>query len=63
MSNKNSSKATNDEKEKATNLYDALVFDQKSIFYATNRVTKTLIKKQKTCFIKKILFLKMFKMD
>ena len=63
MSKKNSSTATNDEKEKATNLYNALVFDQKSIFYATNRVTKTLIKKQKTCFIKKILFLKIFAMD
>ena len=40
MSNKKSSTATDDEKEKATNLYNALVYDQKSIFYATDRVTK-----------------------
>ena len=45
MSNKKSSTATDDEKEKAANLNNALVYDQKGIFYATGRVTKTLIKK------------------
>ena len=58
MSNKKSSTATDDEKEKATNLNNALVYDQKGIFYATGRVTKTLIKKKrKTRCIKKIFFL------
>ena len=61
MSNKKSSTATDDEKEKATNLYNALVYDQKCIFYATGRVTKTLIKKAKNSLHKKdILFVNIY---
>ena len=43
MSNKKSSTAI-DEKEKAINLYNALVNDSKSIFYVTDTITKTLTK-------------------
>ena len=61
MSNKKSSTATDDEKEKATNLNNALVYDQKGIFYATGRVTKTLIKKAKNSLHKKdILFVNIY---
>ena len=61
MSNKKLSKATDDEKEKATNLYNALVYDQKGIFYATDGVTKTLIKKAKNLLHKKdILFVNIY---
>ena len=52
MSNKKLSIATNDEK-KAINLYNVLVYDQKGIFYATDKVTKTLIKKAKKLLYKK----------
>ena len=43
MSNKKSSTAI-DEKEKAINLYNALVNESKSIFYVTYTITKTLTK-------------------
>ena len=39
------------EKRKAINLYNALVNDSKSIFYATDKITKTLIKKNKKLII------------
>ena len=47
MSNKKSSTATEDEEEKkkARNLYKALTNDSKSVFYATNKITETLVKK------------------
>ena len=34
--------------QKAKNLYSALINDQKTIFHATDRVTKDLIKKART---------------
>ena len=40
-------------KKKAINLYNVLVYDQKGIFYATDKVTKTLIKKAKKLLYKK----------
>ena len=36
------------DEQKAKNLYRALINDQKSIFYATDRVMKGLIKKPRT---------------
>ena len=39
------------EKRKAINLYNALVNDSKSIFYATDKITKTLIEKNKKLII------------
>ena len=39
------STAIDDDKEKGINLYNALVNDSKSIFYATDKMKKTLIKK------------------
>ena len=36
------------EEQKAKNLYRALINDQRSIFYATDRVTKGLIEKART---------------
>ena len=53
MSNKKSSTATDDEKKKATNLYNALVNDSKSIFYATDKMTKTLVRKARNSLYKK----------
>ena len=46
------------EKRKAINLYNALVNDSKSIFYATDKITKTLIKKKtrNSSFKKDIVF-------
>ena len=58
MSNKKSSTATDDDKKKAINLYNALVNDSKSVFYATDKITKILIKKQESRYIKKTLFCK-----
>ena len=59
--NKKSSTATNDARKKATSLYNALVYDQKSIFYTTDRVTKTLIKKAKNSLYKKdIVFVNIY---
>ena len=34
--------------QKTKNLYSALINDQKSIFFATDRITKRLIKKART---------------
>ena len=36
------------DEQEANNLYRALVTDRKSIFYATDRVNKGLVKKAKT---------------
>ena len=46
MSNEKSSTVIDDEKKKATNLYNALVIDSKKDFYATDKITKTLAKKE-----------------
>ena len=48
MSNKKWSTVIKDEeeKEKARNLYKALTNESKSVFYATNKITKTLVKKR-----------------
>ena len=53
MSNKRSSTATDDEKKKATNLYNALVNDSKSVFYATDKITKALGRKAENSIYKK----------
>ena len=47
MSSKKSSTVTEDEEEKrkARNLYKALTNDSKSVFYATKKLTKSLVKK------------------
>ena len=40
-------------KKKARNLYKALSNDWKSVFYATNKITKTLVKKARNSLYKK----------
>ena len=61
MSNKKSLTAINDEKKKAINLYNALVNNSKSIFYATDKITKTLIKKARNSLYKKdIVFVNIY---
>ena len=55
MSNKKSLTVTKDEeqKKKARNLYKALTNDSKSAFYATNKITETLVKKARNSLNKK----------
>ena len=53
MSNKKSSTAIDDEKKKATNLYNALVNESKNVFYATDEITKTLLRKARNSLYKK----------
>ena len=53
MSNKKSSTAIDDEKKKAINLYNALVNDSKSVFYAADKIAKTIIKKARNSLYKK----------
>ena len=53
MSNEKSSTAIDDEKKKATNLYNALVNHSKNVFYATNKITKTLVGKARISLNKK----------
>ena len=55
MSSKKSLTVTKDEeqKKKARNLYKALTNDSKSVFYATNKITKTLVKKARNSLYKK----------
>ena len=61
MSNKKSLTANNNEKKKAINLYNALVNNSKSIFYATDKITKTLIKKARNSSYKKdIVFVNIY---
>ena len=61
MSNKKSLTANNNEKKKAINLYNALVNNSKSIFYATDKITKTLIKKARNSLYKKdIVFVNIY---
>ena len=62
MSNKKSSAVTKDEDEKkiARNLYKALTNDLKSVFYATNKITKTLVNKARNSSYKKAMFLQIF---
>ena len=63
MSNEKSATVIDEGKKKAVNLYNALVNDSKSVFYATDKVTKTLIKKQETHYIKRKLCLQIFIID
>ena len=51
MSKKKSSTAINDEKKKVINLYNTLVNIQKAFFYATDKITETLIKTSKKFII------------
>ena len=55
MSSKKSLTVTKDEeqKKKARNLYKALTNDSKSAFYATNKITETLVKKARNSLNKK----------
>ena len=55
MSSKKSLTVTKDEeqKKKARNLYKALTNDSKSVFYATNKITETLVKKARNSLNKK----------
>ena len=53
MSNKKSLTAIDDEKKKAINLYNALVNDSKSVFYAADKIAKTIIKKARNSLYKK----------
>ena len=58
MSNEKSSTAIiDDEKKKATNLYNALVNDSKYVFYATDKITKTLVRKARNSLYKKDIVL------
>ena len=41
------------EKKKARNLYKALTNDSKNVFYATNKITKTLVKRARNSLYKK----------
>ena len=61
MSNKKSSTAIDDEKKKATNLYNALVNKSKNVFYATDEITKTLVRKARNSLYKKdIVFVNIY---
>ena len=60
-SNKKSSTTIDDKKKKVINLYDALVNDSKRIFYPTDKITKTLIKKARNSLYKKdIVFVNIY---
>ena len=59
MSNKKSSAAIDNEKKKAMNLFKALATDSKKIFYATDKITKTLIKKH-SLYKKAIVFVNIY---
>ena len=61
MSNKKSSTAIDDENKEATNLCNALVNDSKSAFYATDKITKTLVRKARNSLYKKdIVFVNIY---
>ena len=61
MLNKKSSTAIDDEKKKAINLYNALVNGSKSIFYVSDKITKTLVKKARNSLYKKdIVFVNIY---
>ena len=61
MSNEKSSTAIGDEMKKATNLQNALVNDSKSAFYATDKRTKTLLRKARNALYKKdIVFVNIY---
>ena len=55
MSNKKSSTGTEaeEEKKKARNLHKALTNDSESVFYATSKITKTLVKIARNSLYKK----------
>ena len=57
MSNEKSSAVIDAEKKKATKLYNVLVNASQKVFYATDKITKTLTKKAKNSLYKKTLFL------
>ena len=56
MSNKKSSTAIDDEKKKASNLYNALGSDSKSVFYTTDIIT-TLVRKARNSLYRKDIVL------
>ena len=61
MLNKKSSTAIDHEKKKAINLYNALVNGSKSIFYVSDKITKTLVKKARNSLYKKdIVFVNIY---
>ena len=61
MLNKKSSTPIDDEKKKAINLYNALVNGSKSIFYASDKITKTLVKKARNSLYEKdIVFVNIY---
>ena len=61
MLNKKSSTAIDDEKKKAINLYNALVNGSKSIFYVSDKIAKTLVKKARNSLYKKdIVFVNIY---
>ena len=48
-------------KKKATNLYNTLVNDSKSVFYATNEITNRLVRKARNSLYKKdIVFVNIY---
>ena len=61
MSNEKSSTAIDDEKKKATNLYNALVNESKNVFYGIDEITKTLVRKARNSLYKKdIVFVNIY---
>ena len=57
MSNEKSSTAIDDEKKKATNVYNALLNDSECVFYATDKITKKLVRKARNSLYKKNIVL------
>ena len=61
MSNEKSSTAVDNEGKKATNLCNALVNDSKSVFYSTDKITKTLVRKgRNSLYEKDIVFVNIY---
>ena len=61
MSDEKSSTAIDNGKRKATYFYNALVNDSKSVLYATDKITKTLVRKVRNSLYKKdIVFVNMY---
>ena len=61
MSDEKSSTAIDNEKRKATYFYNALVNDSKRVLYATDKITKTLVRKVRNSLYKKdIVFVNMY---
>ena len=60
MLKKKSATAIGDEKKQAVNLYDSLVNDSKSAFYATDKITKTHERKARNSYKKDIVFVNIY---